>query len=134
MCEGIKNMFKKRQPRKKALLVGLNKYHPSLKADLRGCVNDVEHMRDILVNMFGFDPENIRVVIDDRATFEGILERLYWLLEGSRRDDELVFHYSGHGSQVRDRNGDELNDGLDEILCPTDSGDSLRIFCEFPIL
>jgi len=113
-------MFKKREPRKRALLVGLNKYHPSLKADLRGCVNDVEHMREMLISMFGFDPENIRVIIDDRATGKGIFERLQWLLMGSGKGDELVFHYSGHGSQVRDRNGDELNDGLDEILCPYD--------------
>lgn len=111
-------LLKKREPVKKALLVGLNKYHPSLHADLRGCVNDVENMRDMLINLFGFDPENIRVVIDDRATFDGITERLSWLLLNSKKDDELVFHYSGHGSQVRDRNGDELDDHLDEILCP----------------
>ena len=113
-------LLKKREPVKKALLVGLNKYHPSLHADLRGCVNDVENMREMLITLFGFDPENIRVLTDERATFEGILERIYWLLHSSRKGDELLFHYSGHGSQVRDRNGDELNDGLDEILCPYD--------------
>jgi hypothetical protein len=32
---------------------------------------------------------------------------------------EIWFHYSGHGSQVRDTNGDET-DGLDEIIVPTD--------------
>lgn len=30
-----------------------------------------------------------------------------------------MFHYSGHGSRVRDRDGDEL-DGHDEALCPVD--------------
>ena len=34
--------------------------------------------------------------------------------------DVLVFHYSGHGSQVPDRHGDEVDDGLDEIICPYD--------------
>jgi len=34
--------------------------------------------------------------------------------------DTLVFHYSGHGSQVRDTEGDELEDGKDEIICPWD--------------
>jgi hypothetical protein len=111
---------KKRGPIKKALLVGLNKYHPSLNADLKGCVNDVENMREILTNYFGFDPENIRVIIDDRARQLAIIKRLRWLLKNARAGDELVFHYSGHGSQVRDRNGDELNDQLDEILCPYD--------------
>jgi len=120
MCEVIKKMLRKKQPRKKALLVGINKYRPDLNANLRGCVNDVDHMREILVNMFGFDPENIRVIVDERATFQGIMERLNWLLTDSRKGDELVFEYSAHGSQIRDRNGDELDDHLDEILCPYD--------------
>ena len=32
----------------------------------------------------------------------------------------LLFHFSGHGSQIRDRNGDELDDHLDELICPHD--------------
>jgi len=109
-----------RKPIKKALLVGINKYKPELNADLKGCVNDVENMRELLVKRFAFDPENIRVVIDDRATRQAIIDRIKWLINGSIAGDELIFHYSGHGSQVRDRNGDELNDHLDEILCPHD--------------
>ena len=34
--------------------------------------------------------------------------------------DRLLFHYSGHGSQIVDRHGDELNDRMDEIICPYD--------------
>jgi hypothetical protein len=105
---------------KKALLVGINIYKPELDTNLRGCVNDVETMRKLLVDNFGFNPENIRVLVDERATKQGILDRLKWLLNGSKEGDELVFYYSGHGSQVRDRNGDELDDQLDEILCPHD--------------
>jgi len=111
---------KHRKPTKRALLVGINKYKPELNADLRGCVNDVENMRGLLITKFGFEPENIRVLIDDRATRQAIIKRLQWIIKKSRKGDELVFHYSGHGSQVRDRNGDELKDGLDEILCPHD--------------
>ena len=105
---------------KKALLVGINKYRPDLNADLRGCVNDVEMVRYLLVNKFDFEPDNIRVVVDDRATQTNILHRLQWLINDTKEGDLLVFHYSGHGSQVRDRNGDELNDHLDEIICPHD--------------
>ena len=116
----VKPLNTDRNPTKKALLVGINKYRPDLNADLRGCVNDVENMRTLLIMKFGFDPENIRVIIDDRATRRAIIDRLKWLINGAVAGDELVFHYSGHGSQVRDRNGDELNDHLDEILCPYD--------------
>jgi len=109
-----------RPPIKRALLVGINKYKPELGADLRGCVNDVENMQDILVNIFKFDSENIQVLTNERATKQGILDGLRWLLNGSKEGDELVFHYSGHGSQIMDKDGDESDDQLDEILCPHD--------------
>jgi len=44
---------------------------------------------------------------------------LSWLVQGCQPGDSLVFHFSGHGSQQKDQNGDEL-DGYDETLCPTD--------------
>jgi metacaspase-1 len=76
---------------------------------------------EMLQSRYGFaGPEDIRVLADERATTAGIKTRLAWLIDGSRPGDVLVFHYSGHGSQVRDRNGDELDDGLDEIICPYD--------------
>ncbi|MBW1848944.1 MAG: caspase family protein, partial [Deltaproteobacteria bacterium] len=60
---------------KYALLVGINKYHPSLNCNLQGCVNDVEHLRDILIDQFEFDPDNIRVLTDERATHNNIIDR-----------------------------------------------------------
>jgi len=108
-----------RAPRKKALIVGINKYRIPGN-DLNGCVNDAEIMYNLLTTQFKFDPTNVRVLVDERATKRGILERLEWLLTGYKLGDELVFYYSGHGSQVRDRDGDELEDQLDEILCPYD--------------
>ncbi len=103
---------------KYALLVGINKYRPALNCDLRGCCNDVANLRAVLIDKLGWNSDNIRVLLDERATKQNIVDRLLWLV--GNENSELVFQYSGHGSQVRDRSGDELNDGLDEILCPTD--------------
>jgi hypothetical protein len=89
-------------------------------ADLSGCVNDVTNIRDSLIKFFGFKTDDIRVVTDQRATKKNIMERLKWLVQGAKAGDKLLFHFSGHGSQVRDRDGDELKDKLDEILCPHD--------------
>lgn len=36
-----------------------------------------------------------------------------WLVSGARAGDHLFLHYSGHGSQTEDTDGDEL-DGKDE--------------------
>jgi metacaspase-1 len=103
----------------KALLVGVNRYKlPG--SDLQGCVNDVTNVRDVLLKFFGFSVKQIRVLADGRATRKAILDRLNWLVKDAKSGDRLLFHFSGHGSQIRDRDGDELKDGLDEIICPHD--------------
>lgn len=103
---------------KRALLVGINDYSGK-QNDLMGCVNDVHNMQDLLISLFGFPPENITMLTDRDGTTANILEGLDHLIEGGKPGDQLVFHYSGHGSQVPDRSGDE-SDGYDEILCPCD--------------
>lgn len=103
----------------KALLVGINKYKLS-GSDLQGCVNDVTNVRDILLKYFEFRIGDINVITDERATKSGIVEGLKWLIKGAKTADKLLFHFSGHGSQIRDKNEDELSDKLDEILCPHD--------------
>lgn len=103
----------------KALIVGVNQYKlPG--ADLQGCVNDATNVRDILLKYYGFGVRDIRVLVDGRATKKAIMDRLDWLVKGAGAGDRLLFHFSGHGSQIRDRDGDELKDQLDEILCPHD--------------
>lgn len=103
----------------RALLVGVNDY-PGSQSDLLGCVNDITNVYDVLVKYFGFASTDIALLQDKRATKAAILAGLEKLAAVSRPGDRMVFHYSGHGSQVRDTDGDELADGLDEILCPYD--------------
>jgi hypothetical protein len=103
---------------KRAFLAGINAYG---QAPLRGCVNDVQAVYALLTQLFGFQPDDVRVLVDGRATTDAMKERLDWLTTGVKPGDTVVFHYSGHGSQVRDRGPqDELADHMDEILCPVD--------------
>jgi len=104
---------------KRALLVGINRY-PQPGASLKGCVNDVLSMGKVVTENLGFRQDDVRLLVDERATTAAIHKRLAWLVDGAGPGSVLLFHYSGHGSQVRDRDGDELDDGLDEILCPYD--------------
>jgi len=110
----------KRKASKFAVIIGINKYDPTLNANLNGCVNDAEQMYKILTEDYDFPPDNIRMLTDFRATSDNIFERIEWLLSHDISGDELFLHYSGHGSQIRDRNNDELEDQLDEIICPSD--------------
>ncbi|MBI1395749.1 MAG: caspase family protein [Betaproteobacteria bacterium] len=103
---------------RKAVLIGINRYRiPG--ADLRGCVNDVVNMQDVLVQFYGFDKSDIVTLTDYDATKKAMQKSIADLVRGGRKGDVLLLHYSGHGSNVPDANGDEA-DGRDEILCPTD--------------
>jgi hypothetical protein len=103
----------------RALLVGVNKYKIA-GSDLSGCVNDVTNMRDILLKHFGFTTKDMRVFVDERATKKNIIDGLKWLVNKAKGNDRLLFHFSGHGSQIVDTDGDELKDKKDEIICPHD--------------
>jgi metacaspase-1 len=103
---------------KKAVLIGINRYRiPG--ADLRGCVNDVKNMQSVLTRSYGFKGGDITVLTDFAATKKGIESAIRKLVQGGRKGDVLLVHFSGHGSNVPDDDGDEADD-RDEILCPTD--------------
>lgn len=110
----------------KALLIGIN-YSLDPRSRLYGCVNDAKNMAKYLVEFQNFNRKDINIVTDEnikdmnKVSYEGIIELLYDLCISSWRDDLklAVFQYSGHGSQIRDLNGDE-EDGLDEGLVPVD--------------
>jgi len=52
-------------------------------------------------------------------TRDNILRGMQWLVTGARPNDSLFFHYSGHGGQIKDTDGDEF-DGYDEVIYPVD--------------
>lgn len=109
--------------KRKALLVGINDYAPvgTGGPDLRGCVNDIRDMVNTLFAL-GIVPANrgtLQILTDARATRSNILKGLAWLVSGAKKEDILVFYYSGHGSCVADTSGDEI-DKKDETICPHD--------------
>nr|CAB3500619.1 unnamed protein product [Digitaria exilis] len=90
--------------KKRAVLIGIT-YASGMRrgcGELRGPINDVKCMRNLLCNRFGFPSECVI------------------MLTGCSYGDSLVFHFSGIGAQVADDDGDEV-DGYDEALCPMDA-------------
>ena len=105
-----------------ALLVGINKYQHM--RNLKGAVNDVINMKRLLIERFGFidDNEHICVLTDENATRNAIIKGIEdHLIPKAKSDSIVVFHYSGHGSKVKDMEGDET-DKWDEAIVPHDSG------------
>ena len=103
---------------KRALLIGINKYLAVPK--LQGSLNDVETMKRVLTTRWGFLDRHIVTLTDEAATRKGIIAALEQMVKEAGPKDTVYVHYSGHGSQVVDLNGDEQEDGLDETLVPQD--------------
>lgn len=107
-----------RKPRRRAVLIGINDY-PDPKDRLEGCLNDV-FLVSALLQEGGFDPDDIRVLLDARATRRTILDRISWLLDGAKAGDRLALFFSGHGAQIAGEGAGETIDRLDECLVPHD--------------
>ncbi|KAF6834807.1 Metacaspase-1B [Colletotrichum musicola] len=109
--------------RRKALLIGINYF--GQRGQLRGCINDVKNMSAYLVERFGYKREDMVLLTDDQQnpmsqpTKQNLLRAMHWLVKDARPNDSLFFHYSGHGGQTKDLDGDE-DDGYDEVIYPVD--------------
>jgi len=110
---------------KKALLIGINYFGSPYQ--LKGCINDVKNIKKVLLTKFGFSDSSDKMVIltDDQKdplkipTRKNMINAMKWLVHDCKPGDSLFFHFSGHGSQVKDTDGDEV-DGYDETILPVD--------------
>lgn len=100
--------------RRVAVCVGIDAY-PDPQHRLSGCVNDARRWSDALRGL-GFDTT---LLLDHQASRAAIAQSLESLVGSSRAGDVIVFQYAGHGTKVRDLDGDEV-DATDEALCPVD--------------
>ena len=105
-------------PIRRALLIGIGKYQSLPR--LPGSKNDIEMVRQVLLTKYGFPEQHMRILKDEAATRAGVLAALRQLVQETGHQDVVYIHYSGHGSQVEDLNGDEPDDQLDETLVPQD--------------
>ncbi|MEY3825241.1 MAG: hypothetical protein RLZZ148_53 [Cyanobacteriota bacterium] len=108
-------------PRKRALLVGVNNYPDTRWIPLEGAVNDVKLQQELLIHRFGFQSDQILLLTDHEATRENILQAFEeHLIKWAQPGDVVVFHFSGHGSQVFDP--DQIfQDGQVSTIVPVDS-------------
>eukprot|EP00741_Cyanophora_paradoxa_P018447 tig00021070_g17810.t1 len=94
---------------------------------LPGCWNDAKSMVDLGMKQYGFKSKDIKMLTDEDfnknfpsfPTHKNVVNALKWLIEGARPGDILLFTFSGHGGQIKDLDGDEI-DGKDETLIPVD--------------
>ena len=91
--------------KKSALLVGIN--YIGTPYELYGCINDADSIKE-RISKKGF--QNINMLTDlttTKPTRENIIKEFTALLSSAQEGDLLFFLYSGHGSYILDKNGDE---------------------------
>lgn len=105
-----------------ALLVGIDRF--AAQTNLDGCTNDIGAMYGLLTTGYGVDPDAVRVLRDEEATRQGIIDAfMEHLVENPaiERGDQIVFHFSGHGANMIDPLGASPT-GYIESLVAHDSG------------
>ncbi|XP_047155662.1 metacaspase-3-like isoform X2 [Vigna umbellata] len=109
---------------KRAVICGVS--YGKRKFKLQGTINDVKNMKNLLLDIFKFPNECIRVLSEEKndpnsmPTKKNILDSLNWLVSDCKSEGSLVFYFSGHGLQQPEQQKGDETDGLDETICPVD--------------
>lgn len=109
--------------KKIALLIGIN--YTGTSVQLNGCQNDVIKIKDVIKSNYNYLESNINMLIDRQGfiqpTASNIITALNTIYNQCKKEviEEVFIYYSGHGTNVIDRNGDEP-DGKDECIVPLD--------------
>ncbi len=102
--------------KKRALVIGLGEQEDWHWAKINGD-KDVPYVKDMLISA-GY--RDICTLVNKQATKSGIVNAFHKLARKCKADDIVYIHFSGHGQQVSDVNGDET-DGWDESWIPYDA-------------
>lgn len=112
------------QPRRLALLIGITRYDeplPSRRGPLLPRLTgaeDVDLLRNVLTKPpWSIPSANVTTLRDEEATRENIHKAMGAIR--AEPGDALLVYLGGHGMQIPDDDGDEL-DGLDESFVPWD--------------
>ena len=88
---------------------------------LRGAEADADAVATRLIAQFGFSKDQVRLLKGPQATLARLRETLAKVARDAAPGDHVVFHFSGHGTQVADRRPWDEADERDEALCLTDT-------------
>lgn len=95
------------------LCIGIN--YAGTQNALRGCTNDAREW----FAQFGPIAANKNLLLEGDATKAGIVSEISAMLRQLTASDTAIITFSGHGTYIPDRTGDE-EDRRDEALCPYD--------------
>ncbi len=83
----------------RAVVVGISDYQNEDIPDLRFADKDAEAFATYLKSSAGgnLPDENIKLLLNEKATMAGVAGELDWLVEESEEGDKAIIYFSGHG-------------------------------------
>jgi len=106
----------------RAVIVGVNSYPYLQDGNLKGARGDALKFRDFVRRELGLKDNQIRLLLDRDATQDNVIKAIIKdLIRGTRPGDRAIFYFAGHGTRIKDFDGDE-KDGKDEIIMLSDVG------------
>jgi metacaspase-1 len=109
-------------PSKWAVVIGIADYEGRAN-DLWNPDADAKDMQSVLLAN-GYASDHIKILLNRQATAQAIINAIDWLAANEKAGDEVVFFYSGHGSNIADSaawDSDTEFDGFDEMIVSYDA-------------
>ncbi len=103
-----------------ALIIGINNYQHMPK--LNYAVNDAVSIKEMLMSSYDYKESNIKLILDDEATKDNILEGFHELVQSAKDKDRVLIFYAGHGETMPMPSGGDMG-----YLVPVD-GDPEKLF------
>lgn len=128
-----------------AILIGIDYYFPNIipgggsYPSLGGCVRDINHVQDFLLQNIQISKDNIIKLTSSRndlgngpleipeklPTYNNIVKAFETITEKANKGNQIYVHYSGHGGRtITTIPKIKGPNGLDEALVPTDIGNT----------
>jgi len=104
---------------RRAVIIGIGSYPAESGWSSIHGDNDVPLISGTLTRK-GFDSKNIVCLTNENATKKKIISSFNLMIAQAQPNDIIYIHFSTHGQQVTDLDGDE-EDGLDEAIVPFDA-------------
>jgi len=97
-----------------ALIIGIDKYENF--QDLNYAVKDAKSIQSIIVNIYNFKQDNVRILLNEEATYQNIRKHFSEISKAANENDRVLIYFAGHGETV------DLPDGGEKgYLLPFDA-------------
>ena len=81
-----------------ALIIGIDKYKNV--QPLNYAVKDAESMESMLVEYFDFSQDNVRLLLNEEATYVNIRRQFSEISKSAEENDRVLIFFAGHGETL----------------------------------